>query len=118
MNCLLANEKEIVSALVCNGHEIHDPTCYNVLIMQPDTTWVHHRQFPRNRLFEVDCTGAAILIKREVISHYGIRYSSIYGPEDIGFCLDAKRNGLKIYCDGRIEFEHIMIDQSHGNIWY
>jgi hypothetical protein len=105
---LLADECEIVSALVCNGHEIGNASIYNILRRTADNRWVHILDFPRDRIFEVDCTGAAYLIKRNVIEDYGIRYSAFQGAEDIGFCREAGLLGLRIYCDGRVEGEHRM----------
>ena len=108
LNRLLEDDCMIISALVCNGHELGDPGIYNILRHDRDGTWRHILNFPRDRVFEVDCTGAAYLLKREVIGRYGIRYSAAYGAEDIGFCQDAAYKGLKIFCDGRVEGEHHM----------
>jgi len=105
---LIANNCDIISALVCNGHELGDKSIYNVLVWNEKGKLVHRREFPRDRVFPVDCTGAAYLIKREVIAEYGVRYSSNQGAEDIGFCLAAQHKGLGIYCDGRLECDHIM----------
>jgi len=73
-------------------------------------------QFPRHTIFEVDCTGAAVLIRRKVIENYGVRYSAAFGPEDIGFCLAAAGEGIKIYCDGRIEFDHVMVGRPQHKV--
>lgn len=105
---LLADECEIVSALVCNGHEIGNAGIYNILKRTSENHWVHILDFPRDRVFEVDCTGAAYLLTRNVIENYGIRYSAFQGAEDIGFCREAALQGLKIFCDGRVEGEHRM----------
>lgn len=113
---LLEADKDIISTLVCNGHEIGDVHCYNILNRLPDGSWVHVKHFPRHTLFQVDCTGAAVLIQRKVIEEYGVRYSAAYGPEDIGFCLAASSKGIKIYCDGRIELEHIMLRPRHSKV--
>lgn len=101
---------DIVSALVCNGHEIGDKRVYNILNRKPDGRYEHIRDFPPNQIFEVDCTGAAYLIKREVIEKYRVRYSAARGSEDIGFCEDAKAKGRKIYCNPQIEARHEMIE--------
>jgi len=113
LSCLLAANRDIISALVCNGHEINDPHCYNILNRDVNGSWQHLRQFPRDQIFQVDCTGAAILIKRKVIEKHGVCYSATYGPEDFAFCRDAVKQGLKIYCDGRIELEHVMFKDHH-----
>jgi len=108
LNYLLEDDFRIISALVCNGHEMGDLGIYNILKHESDGTWRYIRDFPRNRVFEVDCSGAVFLLKREVIERYGIRYSAAYGSEDIGFCIAAAAKGLKIFCDGRVEGEHYM----------
>lgn len=108
LNRLLKDECEIISALVCNGHETRDPGIYNILRHNKDGTWRHIREFSREGVFEVECTGAVYLLKRNVIDGYGIRYSAAYGAEDIGFCMNALSKGIKIFCDGRVEGEHYM----------
>ncbi len=105
---LINNNCDIVSCLVCNGHELGNTSLYNVLAKNQQGHYIHMRNIPRDRLFRVDCTGAAYLIKKTVISQHGVRYSHCYGAEDIGFCEDAASQGLEIYCDGRLECTHIM----------
>lgn len=108
---LLADDCQIVSALVCNGHEVGNSDIYNILRCTKNGKWVYIQEFPRDRVFEVDCTGAAYLLKREVIEKYGIRYSSVDGAEDIGFCREAILRGLKVFCDGRVEGVHQMNEE-------
>lgn len=101
---------DIISALVCNGHEIGDESIYNILNRKPNGRYEHIRNFPTDQVFEVDCTGAAYLIKRPVIEKYRVRYSASKGPEDIGFCEDAKAKGIKIYCNPQVVAEHKMTE--------
>jgi hypothetical protein len=105
---LIADNCAIVSALVCNGHELKNKSIYNILLRTRDGKYKHFIDYPHNCLFKIDCTGAAYLIKRKVIESYKIRYSAHSGAEDIGFCEAAARQGLEIYCDSRIECVHIM----------
>jgi len=105
---LINDNFDIISCLVCNGHEIGNLAIYNILNKNEKGQYLHMTNFPRDTIFKVDCTGAAYLIKRRVIGEYGIRYSAVYGAEDIGFCENAINNGLEIYCDGRIECKHVM----------
>jgi glycosyltransferase involved in cell wall biosynthesis len=105
---LMADRCDIVSALVCNGHLVGQRNLFNVLEKTPQGNYVHIKKIPFNRLFEVDCTGAAYLISRQVIEDYGVRYSAEYGAEDIGFCQRAKQQGIKIFCDSRVECIHVM----------
>lgn len=105
---LLENQCDIVSALVFNGFISGNQPVYNILRRNEKEQFVHITDFARNVLLRVDCTGAACLIKRKVIADYGIRYSARWGAEDIAFCMEASRQGLKIYCDTRVECCHIM----------
>jgi GT2 family glycosyltransferase len=104
---LVEDDCDIVSALVCNGHEIGDPGIYNILQRSSDGSYKHIRDFPRDQIFPVDCTGAAYLIKRAVITA-GVRYSNQRGGEDIAFCEAASNRGFNIFCDGRVECLHLM----------
>jgi len=108
LRALINNQCDIVSCLVCNGAVIGDESCYNVLHRDDRGHYLHIRNFPRERLFRVDCTGAAYLIKRQVISELGVRYGARNGAEDIGFCESARQKGVHIYCDGRLECTHVM----------
>lgn len=108
LTCLLEARCEIISALVCNGHEVGDSNLFNILRWNEQGQLLHLKEFPRNRIFPVDCTGAAYLISRRVIESCGVRYSAQWGAEDIGFCQGAREKGIKIYCDSRIECEHVM----------
>lgn len=105
---LLADNCPVVSALVCNGHELDDPSLFNVLNQDDKGNYRHIREIPAGVLFPVDCTGAACLIAREVIEKYGVRYRSNKGAEDIGFCEEVRQRGLPIFCDSRIEGLHLM----------
>ncbi|MEN6391508.1 MAG: glycosyltransferase family 2 protein [Syntrophomonas sp.] len=105
---LLADNCPVVSALVCNGHELEDSALFNVLNRDDQGSYRHIRDIPAGVLFPVDCTGAACLIAREVIEEYGVRYAADKGAEDIGFCEEVSRNGLGIYCDSRVEGLHLM----------
>jgi len=104
---LLIDDCQVVSALVCNGHQLGDRGIYNVLKRVGDH-YEFLRDFPRDGCFRVDCTGAAYLIRRDVIEHYGVVYSAEKGGEDIGFCENAAAQGIKLYCDGRLECQHMM----------
>lgn len=101
-------QSDIISALVCNGHEIGDEGIYNILNRKANGRYEHIRNFPSDQVFEVDCTGAAYLIKRKVVEKYRVRYSASRGSEDIGFCEDAKAKGIKIYCNPQVVAKHEM----------
>ncbi len=101
---------DIISALVCNGHEIGDPDIYNILNRRLNGRYEYIRNFPQEEVFAVDCTGAAYLIKRDVIAKHQVRYSATCGSEDIGFCEDARAKGIGIYCHPAVKARHEMIE--------
>ncbi len=105
---LIDSRRAVISCLVCNGHITGDLSAYNILHKNESGRYIHIRSFPRDQVFEVDCTGAAYLIHRSVVQKHGVYYTSRYGAEDIGFCENARRKGISIYCDGRIECIHMM----------
>lgn len=109
---LLLNDCQVVSALVCNGHQLGDSGIYNIL-RRAGENYEFIREFPRDRLFPVDCTGAAYLIRRDVIEDYGVFYSAEKSGEDIGFCERAAGQGIRLYCDGRLECQHVMAEQGN-----
>lgn len=105
---LLNDECDVTAALVCNGHQIGDQGVFNILNQNNKGNYIHIRNFPSNRIFPVDCTGAAYLIKRTVLVGTEIRYSADRGSEDIAFCEKVRNHGLEIVCDPRVICEHIM----------
>ena len=59
---------------------------------------------------EVDMTGAAYLIKRDVLDR-GVRYGFHHQGEDCFFSCMAQKNGFKLYCDYTVRANHIMNEQ-------
>lgn len=111
---LLSHGKKLISLLICNQPHIEQ---YNILrerMFQNKYTSMYGNDFPR-KLIEVDATGAAILIHREVIDE-GVRYEFHKQGEDLGFCRNARDNGFKIYCDASQEAQHI-IGLRNENPW-
>lgn len=101
---LLSYGEKIISLLVCNQPYIEQ---YNILkerMFQNKYTSMYGNDFPR-KLIEVDATGAAILIHREVIDE-GVRYEYHKQGEDLGFCRNARDSGFKIFCDAGLEAKH------------
>lgn len=113
LRSLVEDRCQVVSALVCNGHQVGDASLYNVLRERSPGHYVYLQDFPRDRLFPVDCTGAAMLIRRQVVER-GARYSAVNGSEDIGFCESVRQQGLVIFCDGRVECLHLMREEAEG----
>ncbi len=111
LQSLIDADLDIISALVCNGHEIGDLKRYNILNRKSNGRYEYVTEFPTDRIFEVDCTGAAYLIKREVIAKHQVRYSANKGAEDIGFCETAQAKGIKIWCNPAVKGHHEMIEK-------
>lgn len=102
LNCLLEDNKDIVSALVYNDEK----KIYPNILINNNGNIVHYIGFPKNSLFEVDITGAVYLLKSEVCKK--VKYDYHYLGEDVPFCFNAKKLGYKIWCDSRIICDHIM----------
>lgn len=107
LSSLIEHGCDIISALVPNGELLKDGKIFNILRKAGNGRYVHIKDFPREKILEVDVTGAACLIHRRVIER-GARYSDIYGAEDIGFCEEARSLGFKIFCAPFVECEHVM----------
>lgn len=105
---LLGNDKDICSILVDNGKGF-----YNVLNWNDEKrlyVWCHP---VKRELNQIDVTGAAWLIKRDVFNS-GVRWGPSKQGEDVFFCEKAKANGFEIWNDGRCEADHLKWD---GELW-
>jgi hypothetical protein len=73
---------------------------------------------PPNCLFECDAVGfGAMLMRRDVFDRvpepwFTIDYRS---GEDIAFCVSAKKQGIKIHCDGQYKLGHIAVPRVVGH---
>lgn len=112
-NCLkklINNDKDICSMLVNNmAHPRgYGRDCTNVLA-KTATKYTHILEYPQDTVFECDVTGAAYLIKRAVFNN--TLYQFHPQGEDVGFCINACKNGYKIWCDSTLKPFHIMNDK-------
>ena len=67
------------------------------------------REIP-DGLFEIEgCGFGAVMMNTDVIRGAGVLpfYPELRFGEDLTFCWKARQAGFKLYCDGRIEAEHI-----------
>lgn len=107
---LLENNKDICSMLANNTqHRLGvGRDCFNILRLNPisPNNYKHIIDFPLNSLIEVDVTGASYLIRRKVLDN--TVYEWHRQGEDVGFCINAKKNGYKIWCDTSLIGNHIM----------
>lgn len=104
---LLANDKDICSIIVNNsvvrrGYGKDITNLWKLI----NGRYENILQYPQNTVFEVDVTGAAYLIKREVLN--SVKYKSHVFGEDFGFCIQAKKRGYKIFVDSSIIGDHIL----------
>lgn len=108
-------DKDVISALVCNGHvfasyypnkNIDKYKYTNVLKKNPMNLYMHFRKSELKGLIEVDATGAVYLLKKEVYKH--CKYKADKQGEDIPFCKDVQKLKKKLYCDTSIKLPHCM----------
>lgn len=105
---LLDLDLPVVSALVRNDHHLGDLGFYNIL-HNKNGQLLPITSFQRGQVIPVDCTGAAYLIKREVIEA-GVRYKMHRQGEDAGFCEEARKLGFTMWCHTGIECNHVMLN--------
>lgn len=103
LKVLLDSDKDIISGQIWNDRSKKFP---NIMIKNNKGTYVHYKNFPRDRIFPCDVTGAVYLIKRPVIQ--SVKYSYHVQGEDIGFCQDAASKGFTIWCNSYVKCDHIM----------
>lgn len=103
LNWLLANQRDLCSALIFNDRRRRFP---NIMKVSEKGNLVHYRDFPRKQLFPVAVTGAVFLASRNLAR--STRYSFHPQGEDVAFCLEARRQGYQLWCDSRIRPRHVM----------
>lgn len=103
---LIKRDKDICSIAVNTA----DPSyhVYNFMVRQ--NGHLNHSPIPAKTLLEVDVTGAAYLIKKEVLNA-GVEYGFHKNGEDVYFCDEAKKRGFGIYCDTSIVGKHFLGDR-------
>lgn len=107
---LLAEDKDICSALVFNGRDWGvDWYNYRVYEKNPMTGKEDYYIYPNlpRETFKVDLTGACVLIKKEVLDS-GVKYKPYKKGEDLPFCWDAQKKGFEIYCNPNIKTTHLL----------
>lgn len=107
---LISNNKDICSMLVNNSlHRMgFGKDCFNIMKLGglSKDKYAHIMEFELNSLFQVDVTGAAYLIRKNVFNNTTYQYHN--QGEDIGFCRNARMNGYEIWCDSSLYANHIM----------
>lgn len=108
---LLSHNVPVVGAVVHRRYPPFDP----IMLKQSDMGWEDITDFKYGDLVEVDATGGAcVLIDMQVFKKlpypwfkFRKQENGTTMGEDIGFCLDAKKAGYKIYVDTAVEVEHL-----------
>jgi hypothetical protein len=106
---LVAADKPVVAGVIANlpGLSVEESPAHNFLFRCGDL-YRHERTVPEG-VFEVDLTGAVVLIRRDVVEA-GVRYEGRRSGEDVGFCEQAKAKGFRLWCHGGVRCDHRMND--------
>lgn len=73
----------------------------------------YYEDYPKNSVFEIAACGfGAVLMKTELVKSVQAEFGAPFSPhpgfgEDLSFCLRARQQGVKLYCDSRIKLGHI-----------
>lgn len=93
-----------------------------VVFVKDESAEDEYKHFPLveapNCLFECDAVGfGALLMRRDVLDRVPQPWFTIdyRAGEDIAFCVSAKKNGIKIYCDGQYKLGHIAVPRVIGH---
>ena len=106
---LAVHDKDMVSALYYGRHKPHKPVVY---VRDPSDDGYKHFpmiEVPRT-LFECDAAGfGAMLMRRDVLDRVPEPWFTVdtRGGEDLAFCVRAKEQGVKIWCDGTYRLGHV-----------
>lgn len=109
---LLSHNLDFVSALICNGHFVHEHipnfNPYLNLNAHKYNAQGHLQSIPVDSegVIEVDYTGAIALMSKKVCES-GYFYYSTFG-EDLPFCKSLQDKGIKLYCDTSTRATHCM----------
>jgi len=118
---LLNDDKDIVTAVCFMRKAPYDPCIYSKMRMglgTDENEIEKYHDYPRdNGLFEVEACGfAMILMKTKVLKQLLDTSGHIFFPvktpnlalgEDLSFCIRARRQGFRIWCDPKPKIGHI-----------
>lgn len=105
------SDKDMVSALYYKRTENPVPVVYTRQGADLDDEFCHNPIIiPPNTLFECDAAGfGAMLMRRDVLDRVPEPWFTLdyRAGEDVAFCVQAKKHGIKIWCDARYKLGHI-----------
>ena len=118
LNMLLATDRAFVGIPINNQenrtnyeNEVWPRSNYNIAI-KTRKGYVLWKNFPWDDIFEVDLTGACVLIHRDIATSYD--YHAHQFGEDAGFCGFIKANGLRIWMDTHRTYEGENVLSDHA----
>lgn len=110
LKMLLASNKEFIGLPINNQenrtnypNEVWPKSNYNMAI-KTRKGYMLWKNFPWDDIFEVDLTGACVLIHRDIVTTFD--YHSHPFGEDAGFCGFVKANGHKIWMNTYRKYEN------------
>lgn len=107
LNNLLDTDKDVVAALVKN-----------------DNIWAHNffhknkswaRDYFPSSLFEVDVTGAVMLVSSNIINNRNIRYFPTPTGEDEGFCINVRKYKIPLWVLNDLQ-THVMTEKDREEL--
>lgn len=102
--------KDIVTGLYFRRRSPFTPVLFKTL---DETTHEDYLDYPKDSVFEVaGCGFGACMTRVEAMEDIALNAHDFFTPfngygEDLAFCLRAKQNGYKIWCDSTIKCAHI-----------
>lgn len=127
---MIADDKDIVTALAFTRNPNHNPVCcltregFDPGTKKPYMFKDIIMSYPRDTLFQCDAAGfGAVLIKRKVIETMPKPWFMNTSPtgEDILFCHEARKLGFEVWMDSRIKLGHIgdsvVITEEYADSW-
>ncbi|MEW6063538.1 MAG: hypothetical protein AB1571_04180, partial [Nanoarchaeota archaeon] len=107
---LLKHKKKIISGVYFVSFEEHLAPVLYKRVKGDEVRYLTFEEVKDDELIEVDACGlGCILIHKDVLKKVKFRYDKTKEPfDDIWFCIDAAKNGFKLYCDTSVKCMHMI----------
>lgn len=105
-------DHDIVSGLCFRRRPPYDPVIIKDVDLEHTSTEAYV-DYPEDELFEIEACGFGLVaMKADVIWDLALKEKDWFTPtmnfgEDYSFCIRAKRQGWKIWCDPKIKVGHV-----------
>jgi len=108
---MLKHKKKIVSGIYFVTFEDNLVPLLYKKVRGDEVRHLTFEEVKNDRLIEVDACGlGCVLIHKDVLKKVKFRYDKTKEPfDDIWFCIDAAKNGFKIYCDTSVKCVHMIM---------